>query len=221
MLTPFLRTCREKSCGTRCRVCSERDGAFDANAFSARRFEQAQTVGMEQEARTGGQRRSLCVKLVTENGMTDREKVNAELMTAACQRGQLQPRSVVSSFEHFPVGLAGSSLLMTDHLKRAVRPVGAQRQIDMALIPLDPTGDNRNIGLLQMTALKLEPQMALGSLVLCKDHHARGRHIQPVNGQRVRMGVPEPCFHAIGFCFAGDRQHPRRFVDEDQILIFP
>lgn len=72
-----------------------------------------------------------------------------------------------------------------------------------------------------MTPLELKPEMALGGLILGEDHHARGGHIQPVYGQRVGVSVSQPGFDAVRFRFTGNRKQACRFVDEDQVLIFP
>lgn len=91
----------------------------------------------------------------------------------------------------------------------------------MAFVAFDLTVHNGDIGFLQMTSLELKPEMALGGLILGEDHHARGGHIQPVNGQCVWVGVSQPSFDAVRFRFSGNRKQAGRFIDEDQVLIFP
>ena len=139
MLTPFLRVRTAKSSGRDVASGSERNRTLDRDPLSAGWFEQAQPARVEEQARAGRQRLSLGVEFVTQNRMADGEEMDPELMASTGEGGEFQARAIRQTVQNFPVCLAGTTLLMADHLSGAVGPIGAKREVDMTLILLHPT----------------------------------------------------------------------------------
>ena len=128
------------------------------------------------------------------------------------------PSSRRATRQSVPGGLA---VLVIDMLQRAVRPVDAKRQIDLAAIARDLTPDPRDIGLLDLPFLELQAEMALRMGTEREDHDARGVHIEPVHQERLRKHRLHPCEQAIRqvITLARHAQKTCRFVDQEKLVI--
>ena len=133
-------------------------------------------------------RRRVAVERVAEDRVAEGGEVDAELVAAAGQRAELDPRRAPLAGEHAPVGQRRLAAVVADHLPRPVRPVADQRQVDAAFLVRDGAGDAGDVGLRHLAALELPAEVALREAGACHQHDARGVAVEAVDEERVGPG---------------------------------
>lgn len=163
----------------------------------------------------------IAIEPVTENRMPDAQQMHPQLMRAPGQRRERQTGRIGFPSDHLPSRYRVAALLVAHHLKRTVRPVAAQRQIDRPAILRHHPRDPRHIAFFRHPLLELQPHMAMRLAVQGQHDHARRVHIQPVNDRRPRIRFHRPRGEAIGQIRRPPRhrQQAGRLVQHQQIII--
>ena len=153
--------------------------------------------------------------------MADRLQVHAQLVRAAGDGLQLQPRASIAARQHVPARGARPASGVIHFLQRAVRPVARQRQVDHAVIPGHVAGDDRFIALVDVALGEGAAQEPLHVQASRHDEQARRGHVEPVHDQRVGPQALRPRRQAILLVLSapGHRQQARRFLQHQQLLV--
>src|SRR6056297_1469969 len=102
------------------------------------------------------------VERVSEDRVTDFAHMYPELMTAPGLRKQTHPGFAAAPANHAPLRQRRASRFMVDLLKRPVRPVDSQRQVDSTGVLGDFAGNAGQVGLSDLALLELEAEVSLG-----------------------------------------------------------
>lgn len=191
--------------------------------YSLPRFRviEREALRVEHQARGGGFCGFRGVEWVAQNRMAQFLHMNAELVRAPGQRGEAQCGGGLLPRDDFPIRLCGAAPDVADHLERAVGPVTAQRQVNMAAFPLHAAPNAGYIGFVDFSPFELLAEAALRGLVHRHDEEARCAHIQPVDEQGLREVGLGAMFQTILLCgvFAGNTQQARGLGQDQQIIV--
>ena len=110
---------------------------------------------------------------------------------------------------------------MIDLLQRAVRPVADQRQIDLARRLRHLSGHDGDIAFRDAAFGEGGGQRPLRLDPASERHHARGRHVEPVDGERVGICGLKARDQAVLLVRAAPRhaEQPRRLDRDQQVRV--
>lgn len=125
---------------------------------------------MELQTVSGFSSVRMSVDVVTQNGMSKAQHVDAQLMRASCSRGKENAGRCGFACEHMPDCLSAPATIMVNHLTGTVWPIANQRCVDLAGIVVHYTPDARNIGLGDLPFFELQAEVAVGVFIAGENH---------------------------------------------------
>jgi len=175
---------------------------------------------MEEQARAARCNFRRGIELVPEDRVADGVQVHAKLVRAAGDRFEFDARGVGRgvTFDHPPsraAWLAGGAI---DDLLRPVRPIRGQGQVDLALVLRDDARHDRDIAFAHFAPRERSAHEPLHPRATSEKKQAGRRHVEPMDDERVGDVLSHTRRRAVGLVGTAprDRQHPRRFVDDNQ-----
>lgn len=213
--------------------CSKGGRAFDVERVAVGRDE-LEAVGVQHEARAlggagvedvaldGGGEPAGDGHAVGAGEEAGRGGMDAELVAAARDGLKGDAGAVDLAGENAVARLGGPSVDEVDDLHGAVVDVGAQREVDEAVVGGDVALEERGVAFLHGAALEHHGEVALGLGREGDQQQAGSLHVEPVNDHGAR-GVREHAAHAgddaVGLVgpFSGNGEEAGWLVDDDEI----
>ena len=163
------------------------------------------------------------VQRVAHDGVANGLQVHTQLMRAAGERLQQQPRGRLAriALQHAVAGHRGLAADVINDLPRPLRPVGGQRQVDLAVGLLHKAFDQRFVVLGHLARFEQRAELALHRRASGKQQQTRSCHVEPMHGQRVgKLGL-HPGAGVVGLVGtpAGHRQQSGGLVDDHQRVV--
>lgn len=173
---------------------------MECNALVATWVVNAQTLGVELQARHAMQNFVGGVKRLAQNGVSYFRQMHAELVRAPCDRLKPQARNghvAALALHNTPLRLRWFAMFVTDHLFRAVFPITYKGQINQPCVFGWMPKNARNIGFGDFTVLELFPDIALRGLIQRHQEYARCFHVKAVDQQAFGELLSRPNFKGI------------------------
>ena len=110
-------------------------------------------------------------------------------------------------------------MLEVDHLPWTVCEVGAQGKADGAAAP-DDAVEQCDVGLSDGAMQELLLQMMIGIIGQCHHHQSAGVLVEAVHHIHLAVPLAKHALHRRLVGLAGHAEQSRRFVDNDDMLVF-
>ncbi len=166
---------------------------------------QQQALGQRLLGRAG-------VERIAHDGVADGLQVHAQLVRTPGDGLECHPRGALlgAAQQHAVARERRSAVRTVDLLQRPVRPVGLQRQVDLARLVGDEAVDHGDIGLAHGALGERPAQASLGLGPAGIDDEPRRHHVEPMDDAQVGEGALQARPVAVDDAAPGHREQAGR-----------